>query len=419
MLGAGAAMGVSVFSVLAPAARIAGSGILISAFIAAVPMVVFAWIYAFMTSILPKSGASYEWPRRFVSPFVGFMVAWLRILASVGVLVTLALVFVQYLATVLVLPTRPTMMCLLLIVLGVNLRGIHISARAQSAAMLLLVATLCGFVCFSGSSVRLERIGNPFIHGVGPILAAVPLMISLYLGIETATEVGEEVRNAPVVIPRALAIALFISLTMFAALAFVCLGILGPGPLAETQAPLITAGRVGLGRWAEPVILFASALSILKSLNALFIVFSRYLFAMARAGALPAPMATIHPRWGTPYVAIYVAFGCTLVGLFMPVDLVFLFVAFSIPTVLKYLSTSTCAFIVATKQPDLAATTRLGLSRSAVVVLSLAGIGCALVILLLGGGTDWRPYGLIGVWGLLGACYWRMRAAHLQNAPAS
>ena len=138
-----------------------------------------------MTSILPKSGASYEWPRQFVSPCVGFMVAWLRILASVGVLVTLALVFVQYLATVLVLPTRPTMICLLLIVLCVNLRGIHISARAQSAAMLLLVTTLCGFVCFSARSVRLDRIGNPFIHGAGPILAAVPVMISLYLGIET------------------------------------------------------------------------------------------------------------------------------------------------------------------------------------------------------------------------------------------
>jgi L-asparagine transporter-like permease len=93
--GAGTAIGVSIFSVLAPAAKIAGSGLLATVGIAAVPMVLFAVIYSFLSSALPKSGASYEWPRRFIHPSVGFLVAWLRILSNVGAIVVLAMVLVN------------------------------------------------------------------------------------------------------------------------------------------------------------------------------------------------------------------------------------------------------------------------------------------------------------------------------------
>jgi APA family basic amino acid/polyamine antiporter len=68
MLGAGTAIGVSIFSVLSPAAKVAGSGLLVTVVLAAFPMVLFAVIYSFLSSALPKSGASYEWPRRFLHP---------------------------------------------------------------------------------------------------------------------------------------------------------------------------------------------------------------------------------------------------------------------------------------------------------------------------------------------------------------
>ena len=90
MLGAGSAIGVSIFSVLAPGAKAAGSGLLIAIGIAALPMIVFAIIYSFLSSALPKCGASYEWPRRFIHHAVGFLITWLRILSNVGAIVVLA-----------------------------------------------------------------------------------------------------------------------------------------------------------------------------------------------------------------------------------------------------------------------------------------------------------------------------------------
>lgn len=77
-LGLGTAVGVAIFSVIAPATALAGPGMLLAVVVAAVPMFVIAMTYAFMGSALPTSGASFEWSRRFVHPFVGYLIAWMR-----------------------------------------------------------------------------------------------------------------------------------------------------------------------------------------------------------------------------------------------------------------------------------------------------------------------------------------------------
>ena len=69
--GAGTAIGVSIFTVLQPAAQVAGAGMLVAIALAAVPMVLFAAAYAYLGSALPVAGASYEWPRRFLGPLAG------------------------------------------------------------------------------------------------------------------------------------------------------------------------------------------------------------------------------------------------------------------------------------------------------------------------------------------------------------
>lgn len=406
MLGAGAAIGVSIFSVLAPAAQVGGSGILLTILVAAAPMVVFALVYGFMASVLPKSGASYEWPREFIHPFVGFLVAWLRILASVGALVTLALVTVQYASAIVPLPERTTMLCLLSLIFVLNVRGIHLAARAQTIAMLLLLGSLAVYVCFGLFHANLALIGNPVSKGMLPILSATPLLISLFLGIETATEVGEEVREAKKTIPKALALAMALTLIVYGLVTFTTLGLLGPVRLAKSSAPILQAAKLAMGAWATPIILVTAVVALLKSLNALFIVFSRYLYAMARAGALPAQIGRLHPRWGTPYVAATVAFLFTCAGLALPTNLIFLFVAVSIPTILKYMSTCVSALRMIKISPQMAFKAQYSVGVRAINRLAWLGVVAAAIIFAIGFNTDWRPYALIAGWGVVGVLYW-------------
>ena len=115
-LGVGTAIGVSIFSILQPAAALAGPAMLVSMLIAMVPMIVFGIIYAFMGSAVPVTGASFEWPRRFVHPFLGFFISWLRMAGSTAAMIVLTMVLVSYIGNVVDVPLKPVMFGILLLV---------------------------------------------------------------------------------------------------------------------------------------------------------------------------------------------------------------------------------------------------------------------------------------------------------------
>ena len=409
MFGAGTAIGVSIFSVLAPAAKVAGSGLLVAVLLAAVPMILFAVIYAFMSSALPKSGASFEWPTQFIHPLAGFMIAWLRILGNIGVMTVLTTVLIDYLDAAIPLPETLTKFVVISAIFLINYVGVSAAARAQTLMMGVLLLAMAVFVFSGASDVRLGTIGPVLDTGWPAILAAVPLMISLFLGIESATEIGEEVRQARRTIPQGIALAVLLTAVVYLAVSVTALGLIGPERLAASDAPLLDAARVPLGDLAAPLILTAAAVAILKTMNSSALIFSRFLFAMGRSGALPIPLGRIHPRFGTPHVAVIVAYLCTLSGLMMPSSLVFLLLAVNIPTMLKYLASTWSAIRLVDRHPALHAAASLHYSVRTIRTVGYLAILCGTGIILAGLGADWRPYALIAGWGIVGFLYWTLR----------
>lgn len=412
--GAGTAIGVSIFTVLQPTAQIAGAGLLAAIGVAALPMLLFATAYAYLGSAAPVSGASYEWPSRFLHPVVGFLIAWLRIISNVGALTLLAQVFVGYVGMLAPLPLKPAMAALLTLVFGLNYLGVSIAAKVQALMMGLLLAVLAAFVVTGAPHVSPALIGAPFAVGPLAVLAAVPLMISLFLGIESAVEIGEEVRDAPRTIPLGIGLAIALTALVYGLVAFTALGLVGPARLAASKAPLLDAARVSLGGLAAPLVVGAAAVSIFKSMNASALTFSRSLFAMGRSGALPRPLGVVHPRFGTPHRAVLLGYAFAMTGLVLPPSLVFLLLAVNVPTMLKYAACSIAAARVAAGRPDLHARSTLGLSPRKIQLVGWLGAACAVVVILFGLQADTRPYLLIGGWLLVGVAYWLHRRSAVQ-----
>lgn len=419
MLGAGTAIGVSIFSVLQPAAQVAGSGLLVAIAIAAVPMIFFATVYAWLASAAPVSGASYEWPRRFLSPFTGFAVAWLRILSNVGAMVILSRVLVNYLGMAFPIPETPVLILTITAVFALNIFGVQMAARAQIVLMLMLIAVLALFVASGATIAHTATIGDLFAKGNLSIVAAVPLLISLFLGIEAAVEIGEEVRDPKRTIPLGILIAILLTAGIYAAVAATALGVLGPEAIAASKAPLLEAAQVPLGAAALPIIVGAATISILKAMNVLAMTFSRSLFAMARADALPKALAAVHPRFGTPYAAILVCYVLVMGGLLMPDSLVFLLLAVNIPTMLKYLACSLCAIRLAHAQGPIARQASLKLAPRTVIGAGIAAVICAVVVILAGIEADIRPYLLTLAWFAVGAAFYAIRSRRPAAAAAS
>jgi APA family basic amino acid/polyamine antiporter len=235
-------------------------------------------------------------------------------------------------------------------------------------------------------------------------------LVSLFLGIENAVEVGEETRNARTTVARAIAICVGTILLIYSCVSVATLGVLGPTALAASDAPLLDAAGAVFGRPAEVLILVAATLAIAKSLNATLLIFSRYLFAMGRDGVLPRSLGKVHPRWGTPHVAVTVAFGCCLLGLLLPSNLVFLFLAANLPTLLKYLGTCASVLRVLRHHPQIYERAGFRPTRPVLTALAWLGVVCAVAIVLAGITADWRPYAVLVGWacaGVLTRALWR------------
>lgn len=410
--GAGTAIGVSIFSILQPTAEVAGSGLLAAIGVAALPMLVFAVAYSYLGSALPLSGASYEWPSRFIHPGVGFIIAWLRIISNVGALTILSQVMVSYLGMVLPVPLKPAMAIVITAIFALNYVGVAIAAKMQSVLMGLLLLVLGVFVATGLPHFDPALVGRPLATPPLTILAVVPLMISLFLGIESAVEIGEEVRDPERNVPLGIALAIGLTALVYGLVAATALGLVGPDVLAKSKAPLLDAAKVALGDLAVPLIVGAACVSIFKSMNAAALTFSRSLFAMGRNGALPRAIGQVHPRFGTPHRAIMLGYACAMTGLLLPPSLVFLLLAVNVPTMLKYMACSYSATVVARRHPEIHARARVRLAPGRIVVVGYAGVVCALAIAAFGIEADYRPYLLVGGWMVLGLIYWFLKGRH-------
>ncbi|MCX5760024.1 MAG: amino acid permease, partial [Gemmatimonadetes bacterium] len=297
-----------------------------------------------------------------------------------------------------------------------NLVGVKVAAGVERVLVVIKLVAFAVFAFVGMASINLANFHPVLGHGFGGVFTSLPLLVSLYMGIEGATEVGEEIRNGPAVIAKGLAVAVGVTIVVYLLVSSVALGVLGASALGASDAPLFDAGARFLGAWNTPVMLLAAVAAISTSINAVYLTFTRFLFAMGRDGVLPAAFARVHPQWGTPHIAVLAVFVLGVAGLLLPSGLVFLFLAISIPTMLKYVSNCWSAWRLVDHHPALHARAQFALSARAVRRWSGAGIISGIAIIVAGIEADWRPYAVLGTWFVLGCLYWLVRGQRMSRS---
>jgi amino acid transporter len=74
--------------------------------------------------------------------------------------------------------------------------------------------------------------------------------------------------------------------------------------LATSATPLADAAGVVLGPWGRTLLLVGVVVSTFGYLSGMALAVPRALYAFARDGFLPSPIASVHPTWKTPHIAI-------------------------------------------------------------------------------------------------------------------
>ena len=140
-----------------------------------------------------------------------------------------------------------------------------------------------------------------FAHGgVYGVLQAAGLLFFAFAGYARIATLGEEVRDPERTIPRAIPLALGITVVLYLVVGVAALAAGGPAVLAASHAPVAAAVRAAGAAWSVPVVRVGAAVASLGSLLALIAGIGRTALAMARNGDLPRGLAAVDARHQVP-----------------------------------------------------------------------------------------------------------------------
>jgi APA family basic amino acid/polyamine antiporter len=313
VIGLGSMIGAGVFAAFAPAARSAGSGLLVGLALAAVVAYCNATSSAQLAAVYPTSGGTYVYGRERLGDWWGFLAGWGFVIGKTASCAAIALTFAAYAAPGF---ERPVAVAAVVALTAVNYRGI---TRTAGLTRILVAGSLGALAVvvaanLAGGAAALGHLAGPPIAPTG-VLQSAGLLFFAFAGYARIATLGEEVRDPRRVIPRAIPLALGITVGVYAVVGASALLVLGPERLAAANAPLAEAVHAGGWDWAGPLVRVGAAAASLGSLLALIAGVGRTSLAMARNADLPRWLAAVHPRFRVPHRAevLVAAAVCALV----------------------------------------------------------------------------------------------------------
>ncbi|WP_374021452.1 APC family permease [Mycobacterium sp. HNNTM2301] len=300
-IGLGSMIGAGIFAALGPAARAAGSGLLLGLAVAAVVAYCNATSSARLAARYPSSGGTYLYGRERLGEFWGYLAGWGFVVGKTASCAAMALTIGAY-----AWPSHahPVAVAAVVALTTVNYTGVRKSAWLTRVIVALVLAVLAAVIvaAFAAGAAGAEPL-RPAGTTLGGVVQAAGLLFFAFAGYARIATLGEEVRNPARTIPRAIPIALAIALGVYALVAVAALAVLGPRRLGRASAPLVDTVRAAGTGWLVPVVQVGAAVAALGSLLALILGVSRTTLAMARDHHLPHALAAVHPRFGAPHRA--------------------------------------------------------------------------------------------------------------------
>jgi basic amino acid/polyamine antiporter, APA family len=304
VIGLGSMIGAGVFSAFAPAARAAGSGLLIGLALAAVVAYCNAVASAQLAAQYPTSGGTYVYGRERLGEWSGFVAGWGFVVGKIASCAAMALTFASYAVGGSEWAVRLVALAAVVVLTAANYRGISRTAEAARVLVALSILALLVVVCTIAVD-RDEGVGRDGLSswgtgGVYGVLQAAGLLFFAFAGYARIATLGEEVREPARTIPRAIPIALGIAIGLYLLVGIAALVALGPDALAVSTRPLADAVDAVGAAWAVPIVRAGAAVASLGALLALVAGVGRTGLAMARNGDLPRWLDSVHPRYRVP-----------------------------------------------------------------------------------------------------------------------
>lgn len=333
VIGLGSMLGAGVFVAYAPAAAAAGSWLLLALAVAALVAYANAIASARLAALYPQSGGTYVYGRERLGPFWGYLAGWAFVAGKLSSCAAMAWAIGVY-----VWPEQARWVAVgaVLLVATISYRGITKSALVTRVIVGVVVTVLvvASALLLGTAPATAAPLGDAIVVGPAGVLTAAGFLFFAFAGYARIATLGEEVVDPQRTIPRAIPVALGVTVVLYALVAVALLRSRGAEVVATDQAPLASAVAATGWAWAEPTVRVTATLAAFGSLLGMLLGVSRTGLAMARDRHLPPGLAAVHPRYRVPHRAELAAAG--VVVLLLLVGELVTAISFSSVCVLTY-----------------------------------------------------------------------------------
>jgi basic amino acid/polyamine antiporter, APA family len=350
-----------------------------------------AFQLAELATAIPKSGGQYNFSRRAIGDYAGFIVGWSDWLSTCGTTGAVGIVIGEYMAHMFrpfggsfqlsgalgdflsrlspdlanIPRLKVTAVSVIILFALLQWKSISMGSKVQNFTTVLkgLVFFIMVIACFTlGGHLRQTSEAASFAHAAAPIAIPVgaALVTALLLGIQATIYTydgwdgviyfGDEIKNPGYLVPRAIFASLFSIVLIYLLVNAAVLYVLPMNEIAGNTFSLGLAAERVFGAYGDFIFRSIMVLALFSSLNALHLMGARVIYAMSRDGLFFRAVSRVN-KGGTPTVGLLLS---AIVGLAFAIfsfERVIAMLAFFFVT--NYLLSFVSLFLLRMREPAL------------------------------------------------------------------
>ena len=320
-IASGAMISSGIFILPGLAFQRAGPSVIASYFLAGLLALIGVLSVVELTTAMPKAGGDYYYVARSLGPLAGTLsgiLGWFALSLKTAFAVY-GLSGVIYVITGIPVLVTGAVMCLLFTWL--NIKSIAGAAKVEVWLVVALLSLMALYFAVGMRYVDGTRY-LPFApHGISSTFLTAGFVFVSFGGLLKVAGIAEEVRDPGRAIPIGMLASAAVITLLYTALLYVTVGVLPADVLNESLTPLADAARLKTGPAGYWLVTVAAVLAFVTTANAGIMSASRYPLALGRDHLVPAFLARVSPRYGTPVTAIAITGAAIFLSLLLPLEL--------------------------------------------------------------------------------------------------
>ncbi len=330
-----------------------------------------AFQLAELGSAIPKSGGQYNFSRRALGDYAGFVVGWSDWLSTCGSTGAIGIVVGEYMAHIFplldgALRIKVTAVSVIVLFAVLQWKSISMGSKVQNFTTLLkgLAFFVMVIACFSfGGHARHAAEAGPLAKAAAPVVIPVgaALITAILFGIQATIYTydgwdgviyfGDEIKNPGYLVPRAIFASLFSIVVIYLLINAAVLYVLPMSDIAGNNFSLGLAAQRVFGPHGDTVFRSIMVVALFSTINALHLMGARVIYAMSRDGLFFRGVSRIN-KGGTPTLGLLLSALVAVAFAVFSFDRVIAMLAFFFVT--NYLLSFTSMFLLRARDPNMA-----------------------------------------------------------------